>query len=753
MAHGRLAEARQRYLRIELPITFVVWWVLERYGYVAPIPWWLFASLMAAAVIIGDVAVRYIPANRSTATLWWRVGLLCAVITAVMYATGWGPMLAVGYAFVLGENVDDVGSKVCLPTAVFATLGMLVGGILIQVGVAPTFVDPPVIHGLAVLELVGLGIVIRAMYLTMTQKETAEAGVRANENRYRALLANAADVITVFDPDGHASYVSPAFERVLGYTSADIFRLREDLVHADDLERMHESFADALASPGEVAWTEARICDSAGDWHWFEIGTQNLVHDPAVGGMVANMRDVTERRLFEQQLEYQARTDTLTQLPNRRAFLERLEIALRQAAEDQRSVAVLFLDVDRFKLVNDSLGHEVGDRLLIEVARRLRDTLRPSDTVARFGGDEFTVLLEDVRSSRDAVAVAERIDRAVRAPILVGGRELVCTSSVGIAVALDGDSEPNDLLREADLAMYMAKENGRSRFEIYDEFAEPQIVERLELESELWHAVDHDQLLVRFQPDVSLADHSIVTLEALVRWDHPTRGILNPGAFIPVAEESSLILAIDRFVLREACLRAAEWADLPGAHAGLRISVNLSPRYVRRAEAVDDVLAVLRETNADPHRLQLEITERIALVDDERTVDTLRQLRNLGVHIAIDDFGTGYSSLGYLKQFPIDVLKLDKSFIDTMETTATDVAIVQAVITMGHAMGMRVTAEGVEYSEQAATLSTLGCDSAQGFHFSPALDTGEVERLLQDRTPVFDGRVLPFARRSVDAAG
>lgn len=751
MATPRLRFLRQHFLHVEVPVTLAIWWILRDRGYVADIPWWVFAGLLVLALVVGSLATQLFPPSRSRTDLWLRIALLTAVITATMYATGWGPMLVIGYGFLVGENLEDVGSKASMPAFVCATIATVIGQVLIQAGVVYCFVAPPVIHGLAVLELLGLAIVVRVMHKTALQKEAAEQEVRGREQRFRALLANATDIIVVFDPDGHTSYVSPAFERILGYESAAVFQLGDELVHPEDLPKMHDAFATSLLNPGESVWLEARLCDAGGDWHSFEIGIRNLLDDPSVAGMVGNLRDVTERRLFEQQLEYQARTDALTQLPNRRAFLERLDISLRQAAADDQSVAVLFLDVDRFKLVNDSLGHEVGDRLLVEIARRLRDTLRPGDTVARFGGDEFTVLLEDIRSARDAVAVADRIDRAVREPILVGGRELVCTSSVGIAVAMGGDSQPDDLLREADLAMYMAKEKGRSCYEVYDEFSQPAMIERLELEADLWHAVDSDALSVHFQPDVALADHRIVTLEALVRWEHPTRGMLAPDAFVPFAEESNLILAIDRFVLREACVRVVEWEALPGMHDDMRISVNLSPRFVRQSEAVDEVVAVLRETGADPRRLQLEITERIALVDDAATVETLRQLRNLGVAIAIDDFGTGYSSLGYLKQFPIDVLKLDKSFVDALESGPSDQAIAQAVITMGHAMGMRVTAEGVEHAEQATTLRGLGCDSAQGFHFAAALSPVEVTRLLQDPEPIFEGRVLQFTRRSIDA--
>ncbi|HEX6311848.1 MAG TPA: bifunctional diguanylate cyclase/phosphodiesterase, partial [Acidimicrobiia bacterium] len=306
--------------------------------------------------------------------------------------------------------------------------------------------------------------------------------------------------------------------------------------------------------------------------------------------------------------------------------------------------------------------------------------------------------------------------------------------------------DAGDLLREADLAMYLAKERGRSRWELFDPDHAPRVAERLELETALWRAVDEDELVIHFQPEVSLDDGAVVGVEALVRWDRPAHGILFPDAFIPFAEESNLIVAIDRFVLRSACLQAAEWERRNGLGAGsLTVSVNLSPRFVNQPGLVDDVLAVLRETGVRPEMLQLEITERTALTDRERTGDTLRLLRERGIRVAVDDFGTGYSSLSYLRHFPIDVLKLDKSFVDGVGTLDGGAAIVEAVITMAHALGMRITAEGVERAEQAAALQSLGCDSAQGYHFARPLAPGALEELLGEGDGI-SGTVVPLTR-------
>jgi len=334
----------------------------------------------------------------------------------------------------------------------------------------------------------------------------------------------------------------------------------------------------------------------------------------------------------------------------------------------------------------------------------------------------------------------------------VAERELVVTGSIGIALGTVGaGTEPGELLRHADLAMYLAKERGRARAELYDAAVAPRVVERLELEGALWRAVDEGELVVHFQPEISLDTGEVVAVEALVRWDHPHRGLLYPDAFIPVAEESTLVVAIDRYVLREACRQLAEWDRARSDPHPLNVSVNLSPRFVHQPEVFKDVLAVLHETGLDPHRLQVEITERTALTERDRTGRTLHRLRDRGIRVAIDDFGTGYSSLSYLRDFPIDVLKLDKSFVDGIGAVESGAAIVEAVITMGHALGMRITAEGVERAEQVSELRTLGCDAAQGFHFARPLGPRALQDLLDSKEDV-GGKVVRFPLRR-DAAG
>jgi diguanylate cyclase (GGDEF)-like protein/PAS domain S-box-containing protein len=723
--------------------------VLRAFDLIADEPWWVITAIGVATIVFNDAALRLWPGDSERA-VWLRIAVLVATGTTLMYVTGWGPMLVIGYAWILGEEVSRAGSRACAPALACSLVALLLGQLAIQLDIAPSFVETPEVHGLAILGALGLAFAVRTIAIATRGRERAEADLRQNEERLRSLLANSSDLIIVLGQDGVASYVSPAFEWTLGPPEGE-FPLIGDLLHPDDLDQAREVMTAVLEGPGASRWTELRLRDRRGDWHWFDVWATNRVDDPSVGGVVANLRDITERKLFEEQIAHQAYHDQLTGLPNRSAFIAQVQSVIEHPAKRATRTAVLLLDIDRFKVVNDSLGHELGDRLLAELADRLRASVRPGDYIARVGGDEFTMLLTELHSPDDAVRVAQRVSLALRDPLSIGAREIVVTASIGITVH-HGTEEgpavaPGDLLRQADLAMSVAKERGRARWEVYDPAHAPRVVERLELESALWRAVDEGELVVHFQPEISLADGTVIGVEALVRWEHPQQGTLYPDAFIPFAEESNLIVAIDRAVLRVACRQASTWRDRrEGQAAALTVSVNLSPRFVNQPELVDDVLAVLDETGLQPEMLQLEITERTALTDRERTGDALAALREHGIRVAIDDFGTGYSSLSYLRHFPIDVLKLDKAFVDGVGTVDAGAAIVEAVITMGHALGMRITAEGVERAEQVAELQSLGCDGAQGYHFARPLAPAALEQLLADDNAI-GGTVVPLSSR------
>ncbi|HEV3230467.1 MAG TPA: EAL domain-containing protein [Solirubrobacteraceae bacterium] len=443
---------------------------------------------------------------------------------------------------------------------------------------------------------------------------------------------------------------------------------------------------------------------------------------------VANvLAEAMERSHAEEQIRHQALHDALTGLPNRTLLLERLEHWLDRSRRAGGCGAVLFVDLDHFKLINDGLGHDVGDQLLLEVARRLASALRASDTVARVGGDEFIVFCEDIVNEMAAVELVERINATLRAPFWLKGRERHITASVGIAIASAGDT-PDVLLRNADAAMYRAKERGRDRFELFDEGMRDRSLRWLETERELRQALERGELHNLYQPIVSA--QGIIGFEALVRWHHPERGVVSPADFIPVAEESGLIVPLGRHVLENACREAAGWPKGDAEHPPT-VSVNLSPRQVSDPGLSSTVADILATTGLEPGRLCLEITETVLLQDTEVALQTLRELRELGVSIVLDDFGTGFSSLSYVKRFPIDMLKIDRSFVEGLARDPEDCAIVSAVISMGRALGVDVVAEGVETYEQAAQLKSLGCALAQGFLFARPLDPSAATDLIR----------------------
>jgi diguanylate cyclase (GGDEF)-like protein/PAS domain S-box-containing protein len=448
--------------------------------------------------------------------------------------------------------------------------------------------------------------------------------------------------------------------------------------------------------------------------------------------IIGTIRDITKQKALEERLQYQAFHDPLTDLPNRRLFIDRLKQALRRTRrQKERKVAVLFMDLDNFKVVNDSLGHEVGDQLLVAVGQRLEGCLRTGYVVARFGGDEFTVLLEGVSDARHAEEAAERITRELSAPFSIEGHLVFVTTSIGIVLsdAVGGGSE--DLLRAADIGLYRAKDKGKARYEVFDRSKDAYALERLELENDLRQAIERDELKVYYQPVFSLVNNYIAGMEALLRWEHPERGTMSPDEFIPLAEETGLIVPIGQWVLEKACRQGREWQELCLSDPPPIIGVNLSLRQFQHPGLVEDVARILQETGLYPRNLALEITESIAMHDVDSTVATLQRLKSLGVWLVIDDFGTGNSSLSYLtSQFKMDHLKIDGSFVRKFLEDPDDSAIIPGLIDLGHAVGLRVIAEGVETANQLRSLKEMGCEFVQGNYVAKPLTPAAASELL-----------------------
>lgn len=690
----------------------------------------------------------------------------------------------------------------------------------------------------------------------VTHHYEAERQVRRSEERFRALVQHAADAIIVLTPDGRIEYVSGerqlfgrAVEEVVGHHSLE-------WVHPDELPRLMEELGDVLVKPGASIQSTFRVLGGDDRWRWAEAAVTNMTDNPAVGGIVANVRDITERieaeqdakrliqlfeatddqvgmtdpegrllllnaaarqhlgldpdqplpevdllsffppwerdrvnhevlptlvdrgswsgeieivkpgtdrtipvlaqflahrdqqgrieyfstvlrdiserKAFEAQLEHAATHDPLTGLPNRTLLLDRLTMALARARRHDTLVAVLFLDLDHFKVINDSRGHSLGDELLAAIAQRITEALRPDDTVARFGGDEFVVLCEDLHNETQALVVAQRVLSSLEEVFAIGGTEIFVGASIGISHfrADDDHATPETLLREADAAMYRAKDRGRAQIAVYDETLRSRSLWRLDTETALRRALERDELVVHFQPIVELDSGHVRELEALVRWNHPDRGLLLPAEFIPIAEETGLIVPIGTRVLEEACQQLARWQQALPDLQSMSISVNLSGRQLGDPDLPDLLATIIDRTGVRPEQIVLEMTESLLMDDVEFSHLTLARLKALRVRLAIDDFGTGYSSLSYLRTFPVDVLKVDRSFVAGLGTEGGDEAIVAAVIHLAHTLGLDAVAEGVETAAQLERLRALGCDLAQGFHLARPAPAEDVTSVL-----------------------
>jgi diguanylate cyclase (GGDEF)-like protein/PAS domain S-box-containing protein len=562
----------------------------------------------------------------------------------------------------------------------------------------------------------------------VTVEVTARMALAAREAEYRMLAEHSTDFLSRHTIDGTFLYASPVSRAMLGWDSeAMLGRTPKQLEmdHPEDMEIIERNWIGALREErSRTAAYRARRRD--GSIVWLET-TFRAVRGP--GGealeMVCVSRDISERKSAELELAHRALHDGLTGLPNRTLFLDRLGQALRRSRRRDRGVAVVFLDLDRFKLVNDSLGHKAGDRLLVDVAMRLSSALRPSDTLARFGGDELTLLCEDIGDVEDARAIAQRLLETFAEPFLVQDGEAFLQASIGLALARDGFEAPEDLIRDADAAMYRAKARGQG-VEIFDEAMRQDVRDRLALEAALRRGIGRGELRLHCQPLVSLADARIEGFEALVRWEHPERGLVPPGSFIPLAEETGLIVPIGAWVLNEACATLRRIIDETGMQS-LQVSVNVSPRQLQQPDFVAQVRAALDDNGLEASCLVVEITESAIMEAGAATI--LRALKDIGVRLAMDDFGTGYSSLAHLRRFPLDVIKVDRSFVAGLGDGQGS-SIAGAIVSLAHALGLRTVAEGIEDDEQRRAVLALGCDVGQGFHFARPMPVDDLTRLL-----------------------
>jgi diguanylate cyclase (GGDEF)-like protein/PAS domain S-box-containing protein len=816
-------------------------------GLVAPLPYWLIVTLVvgaqAVSIVLAALWIDRVRGVRLTA----YVGALLGLIGVVAYSTGWGPILSLGFIFGAAFALHLSGSAATRPALVWTVLYMALGELAIALGIAPSLVRKPLVHGLAGLGLLGVVLTILLLGRSVAAREEIEAELRHSESRFKALVRNVSDIIVVVDGRGTARYVSPSFERVLGISPRQLdTRMAADLMHPDDLPRMQREAQGMTADEFEGWRSELRLQHADGSWLWFEATITNRLEDPNVRGVVANLHDisarkqaeealrhaherfrsafenapigmamtdldghimranpamarivgrsadelsgmnvhdlthpddrdtssaemrrlvaegsdgyriekrychtdgrevwvsvsvscvrddegqpsyligqvedVTERRALRERLAYAAIHDPLTTLPNRVLFMDRLETALTRAARHGRMVAVVFLDLDRFKLVNDGMGHAAGDRLLERVAERLQRVTRPSDTVARFGGDEFVVLCEEIADEAVAVEMAQRLADALREPVVLSEGEIFVTASLGLALSGGDRDTAASLVRDADTAMYTAKDRGRARIEVFDPESHGVVLDKVHLRSELHGALDRGEFRVYYQPIVETSTGRLTCVEALLRWQHPDRGLLHPGEFLAMAEESGLISSIGAWVLEESCRQAMAWSTerrLAGLGSDpISVSVNLSPRQLTDPDLVEEVAAIVARTGIAPETVWLEITEGALAADTESTLAVLRRLRALGIRLAIDDFGTGYASLGYLKSFPVEVLKIDRSFIVGLGRGVEDSTIVRSVIALARSLGLDCVAEGIERPQQLEELNALGCAFVQGF--------------------------------------
>ena len=698
-----------------------------------------FVTVWVLRICLGPVEGRLQEADALTFVI-----AIC-LLGATQYVVNSG-LVGVGLALKTGQPIWQTWRKFYLWTSVTYFVGATAAGLIVKLigfaGFAAFVVATPIIA------------IVYLTYQTYLRNiETAErhvAALQESEERFRSAFDYAAIGMALVSPEGRWLQVNRSLCEIVGYSESELLGMGfQDVTHTDDRSSVRSHVEQLLSGNVPTCQTEKRFFHKGGQEVWVFLSISRVRDaQPGTARLIFQIQDITDRRRAEEQLLHDAFHDALTGLPNRALFADRLKLTLARAKRSgAHQFAVLFLDLDRFKVINDSLGHTIGDQLLVGIARRLETCLRPGDTVARLGGDEFTILLEDIDDIKETLAVAKRVEKELSLPFNLGGHEVFTTVSIGIAPSTTGYERPEDVLRDADTAMYRAKSLGKARHEVFDKEMHAHALTLLHLETDLRRALDRQELSVHYQPIVSLETGSVEGFEALLRWRHPEHGLISPDKFIPVAEETGLILPIGLWALHEACRQMFEWQEQFPQARPLFISVNLSGRQFSNPDLIEQIRQALRTTGLDPRSLKLEITESVVMDDIEQAIDMLNQLRALGVESSIDDFGTGYSSLSYLHRFSSSTLKVDRSFVSRMSQHNENIEIVRTILMLARNLGMKVIAEGVETEDQLAKLRALSCDYAQGYLFSRPVNATTVAKLLSDT----QGRPLkPLRRDSFD---
>ncbi|WP_460194714.1 EAL domain-containing protein [Thermosynechococcus sp. FA-CM-4201] len=580
---------------------------------------------------------------------------------------------------------------------------------------------------------------IRCYITDITERKRSELALRISEERYALAAEGANDGLWDWHISDRSMYYSPRWELLIGETPGTLQPTIEEWwrrVHPDDLERLRQSMKEHLLGTRPHFECEFRIKHADGSYRWMRSRGKALRNEEGQPyRMAGSMTDVTEYHLIQEQILHDALHDAMTGLPNRVLFMDRLSQAITRRVRRPHSLfAVLFLDVDRFKVINDSLGHLAGDQLLIGIGQRLTACTRAEDTIARLGGDEFAILLEELTTPAQAIEVAERVLVALSRPFLLEGHEVFTSASIGIAFPSEESKTAEDLLRDADTAMYRAKSLGKARYEVFSMTMRAQSIALMQIETDLRRAAERDEFLVYYQPIVDLSTLNIVGFETLLRWQHPERGIVSPGEFMSVAEETGLILPISWWVMAEACRQMQRWSKVFPRSRGLSISVNLSGRHFQQADLLLNLRSILSETEFPAERLRLEVTEGILIDNKEVAIATLEEIRAMGIGLYMDDFGTGYSSLSYLHRFPIDTLKIDRTFISALNSEESSATIVHTILMLAHSLRLKVVAEGIETRQQYRVLQALGCNYGQGYFFARPLSAQQVEQLFASQS-------------------